>query len=67
MESKEAVLIALDEGKRLTNNINGIQYILINGKLHSRHSDRTAWQESGLTFEFPPSWLNLESQEKPWV
>lgn len=60
MQSKEDVLVALDAGKKLTSKITGIQYILIDGRLHSRHTERKEWQESGLTFELPPSWLNLE-------
>ena len=61
MQSKEDVLSALDAGKKLTSTVTGIQYILINGRLHSRHMERKEWQESGLTFEHPPSWLNLEA------
>ena len=59
MESREAVLKALDEGKKLTSNITGFQYTLIDGKLHSRHNERNNWEESGLFFDSPPSWLNL--------
>ncbi len=59
MESREAVLKALDEGKKLTSNITGFQYKLINGTLHSRHSERNDWQPSELFFDNPPSWLNL--------
>jgi hypothetical protein len=59
MENKEAVLEALKKGKRLTSTVTGLQYILINGKLHSRHGENGDWHESGLMFENPPSWLNL--------
>lgn len=59
MESKEAVLTALKEGKKLTSNVTGIQYILIDGSLHARHSDKNEWHPSELYFDNPPSWLNL--------
>lgn len=59
MESKDAVLEALKKGKLLSSTVTGMQYQLINGKLHSRHSEKTEWQESGLHFDNPPSWLNL--------
>ena len=59
MESKEAVLSALKEGKKLTSNITGLQYILIGGKLHARSGEKTDWHESELRFDNPPSWLNL--------
>jgi len=60
MESKDAVLQALKKGKLLSSIVTGMQYQLINGKLHSRHSEKTDWQESGLQFDNPPSWLNLK-------
>lgn len=60
MESKDAVLDALKKGKLLSSIVTGMQYQLINGKLHSRHSEKTDWQESGLQFDNPPSWLNLK-------
>ena len=59
MESREAALQALEEGNKLTSDITGLQYTLINGILHTRHSERKNWEPSGLTFESPPSWLNL--------
>ncbi len=59
MESKEAVLRALKEGKKLTSTVTGLQYIMIEGKLHSRHSERNDWNLSGLDFQNPPSWLSL--------
>ncbi len=59
MESREAVFEALKQGKLLTSKITGLQYTLIDGKLHSRHGDKTEWRESGLNFDNPPSWLNL--------
>lgn len=59
MESREAVLQALEEGKKLTSNVTGLQYTLIDGKLHARHGERNDWHPSGLYFDNPPSWLNL--------
>lgn len=59
MESKAAVLKALDEGKTLVSSVTQMQYVLIDGKLHVRSSQKHAWNLSGLTFENPASWLNL--------
>lgn len=59
MESKEAALKALEEGKKLTSSVTGMQYLLIDGTLHTRHGEKTDWNPSGLTFENPASWLNL--------
>ncbi len=59
MENREAVFEALNEGKLLTSVITGMQYTLIDGKLHSRHGEKCDWHESGLHFDNPPSWLNL--------
>lgn len=59
MESREAVFKALKEGKKLMNDVTGIQYKLIDGKLHSRHSERKNWDLSGLDFFYAPSWLNM--------
>jgi hypothetical protein len=59
METREAVIKALDEGKKLTSSSSGIQYKLIEGKLHSRSSERSGWEPSELSFFNPPSWLNL--------
>lgn len=59
MESKEAVLSALNEGKKLTSNVTGLQYTLIGGQLHARNGEKTDWHESELSFDNPPSWLNL--------
>ncbi len=64
MKSKEAVLEALNEGKNLISSITGLEYTLINGILHSRHSERSEWNESGLNFYFAPSWLNLKIVEE---
>lgn len=61
MESKEAVLSALQEGKKLTSTITGLQYTLIGGQLHARSSEKTDWHESELRFDNPPSWLNLRA------
>jgi len=61
MKSREAVFEALKEGHKLTSSITGLQYMLIDGKLYSRHSERSNWNESGLGFDSPPSWLNLET------
>lgn len=60
MKSKESVLEALREGKNLISSITGLQYTLINTKLHTRHSERGDWNESELRFSNPPSWLNLK-------
>ncbi len=59
MESRDAVLQALKEGKKLTSNVTGLQYTLISGKLHARSGEKTDWHESELCFDNPPSWLNL--------
>ena len=64
MKSKEAVLEALSEGKNLISSITGIQYTLINAKLHTRHSAKSDWDESALNFYNPPSWLNLRIIEE---
>ena len=60
MKNREAVFKALEEGSKLSSSITGFQYMLINGKLHSRHSERKEWSESNLGFDSPPSWLNLQ-------
>ncbi len=66
MKSKESVLEALGEGRNLISSITGIQYKLINAKLHTRHSERGDWNESDLHFYNPPSWLNLKIiEDKP--
>ena len=66
MKSKEAVLEALNEGRNLISSITGIQYTLINTKLHARHSTQGDWNESNLNFYNPPSWLNLKIiEDKP--
>ena len=64
MKSKEAVLEALKEGKNLISCITGLQYTLINGILHTRHSERSDWNQSELSFYNPPSWLNLKIIEE---
>ncbi|WP_373029038.1 hypothetical protein [Sulfurovum sp.] len=64
MKSKEAVLEALKEGKNLISSITGLQYTLINGILHTRHSERSDWNQSELNFYNPPSWLNLKIIEE---
>ena len=64
MKSKEAVLEALQEGKNLISGITGLQYTLINNILHSRHSERSDWNQSELCFYNPPSWLNLKIIEE---
>lgn len=61
MESKEATLKALNDGKELTSSITGMKYKIIDGHLHSRNSERTEWLLSGLTFLNPASWLNLSA------
>ncbi len=64
MKSKEAVLEALNKGINLVSSVTGLQYTLINGTLHTRHSERTDWNQSNLSFSSPPSWLNLKTIEK---
>ena len=64
MKSKEAVFEALKEGKNLISSITGIQYSLIKGILHTRHSERSDWEQSELNFYNPPSWLNLKIIEE---
>ena len=59
MENREAVFKALNEGKKLTSKVTGIQYKLIDGQLYSKSGERNDWNLSGLTFDNPPSWLNL--------
>jgi hypothetical protein len=59
MESKAAVLQALQEGKILVSDVTQMHYRLIDGKLHTRHGEKHDWNPSGLTFENPASWLNL--------
>jgi len=61
MKSREAVFEALEEGQTLSSTITGLQYMLIEGKLHSRHGERSDWNESNLGFDNPPSWLNLQT------
>jgi hypothetical protein len=61
MDSREATLKALEEGKQLTSVITGLKYKLIGGHLYSRNSESKKWMESGLTFINPASWLNLRS------
>jgi len=60
MESREAALKALDEGKELTSTVTGIRYKLIDGVLHAKSSERSEWTMSGLTFYNPGSWQNLQ-------
>lgn len=64
MKSREAVLEALKEGKNLISSITGLQYTLIKGILHTRHSEKNDWNESNLNFYNPPSWLNLKIIEE---
>ncbi|GIU00301.1 hypothetical protein TSL6_08190 [Sulfurovum sp. TSL6] len=64
MKSKEAVFEALNEGKNLMSCITGIQYTMIKGILHTRHSERSDWEQSELNFYNPPSWLNLKIIEE---
>jgi hypothetical protein len=59
MESKEAALKALNDGKKLVSEVTQLQYIMIDGKLHTRSGEKHEWNLSGLTFENPASWLNL--------
>ncbi len=61
MESREAVFQALKEGKKLTSTVTGLQYKMIENKLHSRHSERNDWNLSGLDFHNPASWQSLRS------
>ncbi len=63
MKNREAVFKALAEGQKLASSITGLQYMLIDGKLHSRHSERNDWNESNLGFDSPPSWLNLQAMK----
>ena len=60
MESREATLKALKEGKKLTSKVTGIQYKLIEGQLYSKNYECTEWTESGLSFFNPASWENLK-------
>lgn len=60
MESREDVLNALKEGKKLTSSVTELQYMLIDGKLHARRGERNEWHPSGLDFGNPSSWLNLK-------
>jgi hypothetical protein len=60
MQNREAVFKALKQGKKLTSKVTGIQYKLIEGLLHSKNGERSDWSLSGLTFDNPPSWLNLQ-------
>ena len=60
MKSKEAVFEALKEGKNLISCITGLQYTLIKGVFHTRHSERSDWEQSELNFYYKPSWLNLK-------
>jgi hypothetical protein len=59
MQSKEAVIKALDEGKELTSSITGIKYKLIKGELYAKSSERSEWTPSLLCFYNPGSWVNL--------
>ncbi len=61
MQSREEVLSALSEGKKLQSNVTGFHYKRVDGKLYSKHSEKSEWKESELLFDFPPSWLNLMS------
>ena len=63
MKNREDVFKALEEGQKLASSITGLQYMLIDGKLHSRHSERSVWNESNLGFDSPPSWLNLQTMK----
>ncbi len=64
MKSKEAVFEALKEGKNLISCITGIQYTLIKGVLHTRHTSSNDWKQSELNFYYKPSWLNLKIIEE---
>jgi len=59
VENRDAVFKALEEGKTLTNTVTGLQYRLIDGKLHLKSSERIAWEPSELSFFNPQSWLNI--------
>ncbi len=63
MKSREDVIQALEEGQTLASTITGLQYMLIDGKLYSRHGERANWDESNLGFDNPPSWLNLQAMK----
>ena len=63
MKSREAVFKALQEGQKLASKITGLQYMMTEGKLYSRHSERNEWNESNLGFDNPPSWLNLQEMK----
>ena len=60
MESREAALRALDEGKELTSKVTGITYKSVDGVLYAKSSERSEWTQSGLTFSNPGSWQNLQ-------
>jgi len=60
MESREATLKALENGKELTSKITGIKYKQVGGLLYSKNSERSEWTLSGLTFFNPGSWQNLQ-------
>jgi hypothetical protein len=64
MKSRETVLEALHEGKNLISSVTGLEYTLIKGVLHTRHQESSNWKQSELTFNHPPSWLNLQIIEK---
>ncbi|UFS61879.1 hypothetical protein LOH54_09450 [Sulfurimonas sp. HSL-3221] len=59
MQSKEAALKALDDGKELTSAVTGIKYKQMDGALYSKSSERSEWIVCGLMFYTPGSWLNL--------
>jgi hypothetical protein len=59
VESREETIKALEDGKKLTSSVTGIQYKLIDGQLHSKNVERSEWVLSGLTFLNPCSWTNL--------
>ena len=59
MQSREAALKALDDGKELTSTITGIKYKLIDGVLHAKSGERSEWEPSLLSFYNPGSWINL--------
>jgi len=59
MESREATLRALNNGKELTSTVTGIKYKQLNGVLYSKNCERGEWTLSGLMFYNPGSWLNL--------
>lgn len=60
MEDRETVLKALEAGKKLISSVTGLQYMLIGDQLHVRQRESNQWNPSGLTFESPQSWLNLQ-------